>query len=156
MGSSYATSPVRSCTHCSTSPPSAPSCTAAKRGSLNRFFYLVFLSTALFAVGLGLLTQVDSVAGFYLVVGILGAAFGIYIGVDLALVLAVLPHPEDNAKDLGVFNIANAALQSLAPFLGAALLSLGAGGKNYTLLYLTAAALTLLGAFAILPVKKVK
>jgi hypothetical protein len=58
------------------------------------------------------------VAGFYLVVGILGAAFGIYIGVDLALVLAVLPHPEDNAKDLGVFNIANAALQSLAPFLG--------------------------------------
>ena len=78
------------------------------------------------------------------------------MGVDLALVLAVLPHPEDNAKDLGVFNIANAGPQSLAPFLGAALLSLGAGGKNYTLLYLTAAALTFLGALAIFPVKKVK
>ncbi len=123
---------------------------------LGRRKFLVFLSTALFAIGLGLLTQVDSVAGFYTVEAILGAAFGIYMGVDLALVLAVLPHPEDNAKDLGVFNIANAAPQSLAPFVGAALLSLGAGGKNYTLLYLTAAALTLLGAFAILPVKKVK
>jgi MFS family permease len=123
---------------------------------LGRRKFLVFLSTALFAIGLGLLTQVDSVAGFYTVEAILGAAFGIYMGVDLALVLAVLPHPEDNAKDLGVFNITNAAPQSLAPFVGAALLSLGAGGKNYTLLYLTAAALTLLGAFAILPVKKVR
>jgi hypothetical protein len=59
-------------------------------------------------------------SGFYLVEAILGAAFGIYMGVDLALVLAVLPHPEDNAKDLGVFNIANAMPQTLAPFLGAA------------------------------------
>jgi MFS family permease len=123
---------------------------------LGRRKFLVFLSTALFAIGLGLLTQVDSVAGFYTVEAILDAAFGIYMGVDLVLVLAVLPHPEDNAKDLGVFNIANAAPQSLAPFLGAALLSLGAGGKNYTLLYLTAAALTLVGAFAILQVKKVR
>ena len=117
--------------------------------------FLVFLSTALFAVGLGLLVTVDSVAGFYAVEAILGAAYGIYMGVDLALVLAVLPHPEDNAKDLGVFNIANAGPQSVAPFLGAGLLAVGAG-QNYTLLYLTAAALTFLGALAILPVKKVK
>ena len=34
-------------------------------------------------------------------------------------------------------------------------LTVGAG-KNYTLLYLTAAALTFLGAVAIIPVKKVK
>jgi MFS family permease len=122
---------------------------------LGRRKFLVFLSTALFAVGLGLLTQVDSVGGFYLVEAILGAAFGIYMGVDLALVLAVLPHPEDNAKDLGVFNIANAAPQTLAPFLGAILLAVGAG-KNYNLLYLTAAALTFLGALAIIPVRKVR
>jgi MFS family permease len=122
---------------------------------LGRRKFLVFLSTALFAVGLGLLTQVDSVAGFYWVEAILGAAYGIYMGVDLALVLAVLPHPDDSAKDLGVFNIANAAPQSLAPFLGAVLLAVGAGA-NYNLVYLTAAALTFLGALAIIPVKKVK
>lgn len=116
---------------------------------------LVFISVALFAVGLGLLTQVDTVAGFYAVEAILGGAYGIYMGVDLALVLAVLPNPEDNAKDLGVFNIANAGPQSLAPLLGAVLLAVGAG-KNYDLLYITAAVLTLLGAIAIMPVKKVR
>jgi MFS family permease len=121
---------------------------------LGRRKFLVFLSTALFAVGLGLLTQVDTVAGFYWVEAILGAAYGIYMGVDLALVLAVLPHPEDNAKDLGVFNIANAGPQSLAPFVGAVLI--GGAAKNYDLLYVVAAALTFLGALAIVPVKKVK
>jgi MFS family permease len=106
-------------------------------------------------LGLGLLTQVQTVPGFYVVEGILGAAYGIYMGVDLALVLAVLPHPEDNAKDLGVFNIANAMPQTVAPFLGAILLTIGAG-KNYNLLYITAAVLTFVGALAIIPVKKVK
>jgi MFS family permease len=114
----------------------------------------VFASTALFAVGLGLLTQVHGVSGFYLVEAILGAAYGIYMGVDLALVIGVLPNPDDSAKDLGVFNIANAAPQSLAPFLGALLI--GGAAKNYDLLYLSAAALTLVGALAIIPVKKVK
>jgi MFS family permease len=116
----------------------------------------VFIATALFAVGLGLLTQVDTVGGFYMCEAIMGAAFGIYMGADLALVLAVLPHPEDNAKDLGVFNIANAGPQSVAPFLGAILLTVGAGQQNYTLLYITAAVLTFLGALAILPVKRVR
>jgi MFS family permease len=114
----------------------------------------VFASTALFAIGLGLLTQVNGVGGFYMVEAILGAAYGIYMGVDLALVIGVLPNPDDSAKDLGVFNIANAAPQSLAPFLGALLI--GGAAKNYDLLYLSAAALTLVGALAIIPVKKVK
>jgi len=101
------------------------------------------------------LIQVDFVGGFFDVEAILGAAYGTYLGVDLALVLAVLPNPRDSAKDLGVFNIANAAPQRLAPFLGAALLAVG-GGQNYTLLYLTAAALPLLGALTSILVKKVK
>ncbi len=115
----------------------------------------VFASVALTAVGLLALTQVSDVSHFYLVEAILGAAYGIYMGVDLALVLAVLPNPDDKAKDLGVFNIANAAPQSVAPFLGAALIAVGAGA-NFTLLYVAAAVATLLGAFCIIPVKKVK
>jgi MFS family permease len=114
----------------------------------------VFASTALFAVGLLALTQVTTVSHFYVIEAILGAAFGIYMGVDLALVIGVLPNPENAAKDLGVFNIANAAPQSLAPFLGAALI--GGAAKDYSLLYVVAAALTFLGALAIIPVKKVK
>jgi hypothetical protein len=77
------------------------------------------------------------------------------IWASTSLVLAVLPHPEDNAKDFGVFTIANAGPSSLAPLLGAALLAASAG-KNYDLLYITAAAVTFLGAPAIVPVTKVK
>ena len=54
-----------------------------------------------------------------------------------------------------MFNIANATPQSLAPLLGAALLAVGAGA-NYNLLYLTAAALTFVGALAIIPVRRVR
>lgn len=121
---------------------------------LGRRKIFVFASTALFAVGLLMLTQVSTVGGFYLVEIILGAAYGIYMGVDLALVIGVLPNPDDAAKDLGVFNIANAGPQSLAPFVGAILI--GGAAKNYDLLYIVAAALVLIGAFAIMPVKKVK
>lgn len=76
----------------------------------------------------------------------------------MALVLQVLPNPEDNAKDLGVFNMANAMPQSLAPFLGAALLatSVTASEPNYALLLGAAATAALVGAIAVLPIRKVK
>ncbi|WP_084721913.1 MFS transporter [Rhodococcus marinonascens] len=117
---------------------------------------LVFASVVVSAIGFGLLAVVDSVSGFYLVEAILGIAYGIYFGADLALVIEVLPDPNNVAKDLGIFNIANAAPQSLAPLVGAGLLAVGAGGQNYTLLYIVSGVIALLGAIAILPVKKVR
>ena len=50
--------------------------------------------------------------------------------------------------------MARAGPQSLAPFIGAALI--GGVAKNYDLLYMVTAALTFLGALAIVPVRKVK
>ena len=47
-----------------------------------------------------------------------GLGFGMYVAVDLALVADVLPN-KDNAKDLGVFNIASALPFSIAPALRA-------------------------------------
>jgi hypothetical protein len=76
------------------------------------------------------------------------------MGVDLALVIEVLPNPDDAAKDLGVFNIANAGPQSVAPFLGALLIA--GPAQAYDRLYLVAALLVFVGALAIIPVKKVK
>jgi hypothetical protein len=52
-------------------------------------------------------------------------------------------------------NVRSSGRARVSPFLGAILLSVGAG-KNYNLLYITAAVLTFLGAVAIFPVKKVK
>ncbi|MBF6672268.1 MULTISPECIES: MFS transporter [Glutamicibacter] len=118
----------------------------------------VALSATLFAIGTYLLFHVDSPGEFYAVEALLGAANGIYMGVDMALVLTVLPDRNNPAKDLGVFNIANAGPQSLAPYLGGFLLAAGAsaGSPNFGLLLVVASAAALLSALLILPIKKVK
>lgn len=96
-------------------------------------------------------------AGFYLVEGVLGLAYGVYVGVDLALVVDVLPNPDDSGKDLGVFNMANALPQTVAPLVGAALLGVASiNNQNYTLMLYTAAGAALIGALVILPIKSVR
>jgi len=119
--------------------------------------FLVSGSTLLFAAGIVLLAFVDTVSGFYVVEAVLGVAYGIYVGVDLALVVDVLPNPDDSGKDLGVFNMANALPQTVAPVIGAALLAVGsASNQNYDLLLYTAGVAGLIGALVVLPIKKVK
>ena len=118
---------------------------------------LVGGSTLLFAIGTVLLAHITTVMEFYMVEALLGAAFGIYVGVDLALVVDVLPNPDDAGKDLGVFNIANALPQTVAPVLGAFLLSIAsATNQNYTLLLYAAGVAGIIGALVIIPIKKVR
>src|SRR3954464_5129807 len=119
--------------------------------------FLVSGSTLLFAAGIVLLAFVDTVSGFYVVEAVLGVAYGIYVGVDLALVVDVLPNPDDSGKDLGVFNMANALPQTVAPLIGAALLGVhSVTNQNYDLVLYTAGAAALLGALIVLPIKKVR
>ena len=119
--------------------------------------FLVAGSTLLFAVGIVMLAFVTSVTGFYVVEAVLGVAYGIYVGVDLALVVDVLPNPDDAGKDLGVFNMANALPQTVAPVIGATLLAIGsADNQNYDLLLYTAGVFGLIGAVVVLPIKKVR
>ena len=121
---------------------------------------LVASSTLLFGVGVAMLAHADSLAAFYWVEAIMGLAYGIYMSVDMALILEVLPNPDDSGKDLGVFNMANAIPQSAAPFMGSLLLGVGAGagsaGPNYTLMLWTAALIALVGTAVVLPIRKVK
>ncbi|HEY2061722.1 MAG TPA: MFS transporter, partial [Amycolatopsis sp.] len=79
---------------------------------LRRRKVFVAASTLLFGVGLILLLQAETIGAFYVGEVVLGAGYGIYMGVDLALVIDVLPNPDDSAKDLGVLNIANAGPQA--------------------------------------------
>jgi MFS family permease len=119
--------------------------------------FLVAGSTLLFGVGIVLLAHVSSVGQFYGVEALMGVAYGIYVGVDLALVVDVLPNPDDSGKDLGVFNMANALPQTVAPVFGAALLAVSsASNQNYHLLLYTAGVAALLGALIVLPIKKVR
>jgi MFS family permease len=114
-------------------------------------------STLLYGVGTVLLAFAGSVSAFYVVEAVLGVGFGIYVGVDLALVVDVLPNPDDAGKDLGVFNMANALPQSAAPGIGAALLAFNsANNQNYDLLLYTAGAAAVIGALVVIPIKKVR
>lgn len=119
--------------------------------------FLVAGSTLLFGIGIFALAHVNSVGGFYLVEAVLGVAYGIYVGVDLALVVDVLPNPDDAGKDLGIFNMANALPQTVAPLIGAALLAVSSpNNQNYQLLLYVAAGMSLIGALVVLPIKKVR
>ncbi|WP_274564424.1 MFS transporter [Streptomyces spiramyceticus] len=81
-----------------------------------------------------------------------GLAFGCYMAVDTALVTMVLPKAEDAARDMGVLNIANAGPQIVAPFIASVIVSVG----GYTTLFLVAAALAVLGALAVRPIRSVR
>jgi MFS family permease len=118
--------------------------------------WLVILSAVVFAVGTYFLMHVSSVGQFYAVEALIGAGYGIYMAIDMALVLQVIPNPQDAGRDLGVFNMANALPQSLAPVLGGILLAVTANPDqpNFGLLFLVAAIAALLGAVFIIPIKK--
>ena len=83
-----------------------------------------------------------------------GLGFGIYVAVDLALVVDVLPDKDNAAKDLGVFNIAGALPFSIAPAIAPAILAVGNG--SYGVLYAVAGICATIGAFAVLLVKRVR
>ncbi|WP_222131459.1 MFS transporter [Pseudonocardia sp. C8] len=112
-------------------------------------------SALVFAAGTFMLVQSTSALSFYVAETIIGIGFGVYVAVDLALVLDVLPDPEEAAKDLGVFNIAMAGPQVLAPGLAAWIIGLS-GGQNYDVMLGVAAAIAVVGALLIIPVRKVK
>jgi len=95
-------------------------------------------------------------SGFLVGMAISGLGFGVYAAVDLALVVDVLPDKRDAAKDLGVFNIAGALPFSVAPAIAPAILAIGHGGGSYSVLYTVAGLCAIIGAAAILPVRRVR
>jgi MFS family permease len=96
----------------------------------------------------------SSFNGFLVGMAVGGLGFGMYVAVDLALVVDVLPDKLSAAKDLGVFNIAGALPFSVAPAIAPAVLAIGGG--SYGVLYAVAGVCALCGAIAIVPVKLVR
>jgi MFS family permease len=109
----------------------------------------IVYGTALFVIALA-----DDFTGFLVGMAISGLGFGLYIAVDLALVADVLPDRATAAKDLGVFNIASALPFFVAPAIAPAILAIGGG--SYAVLYTVAGLSALVGAAAIMPVKRVR
>ena len=89
----------------------------------------LFVLTAAVVYGLAMfvLAIASDFNGFLVGMAIGGLGFGVYVAVDLALVVDVLPDTDNAAKDLGVFNIAGALPFSVAPGLAPAILAIGNG-----------------------------
>ncbi len=107
-----------------------------------------------YGVGLFLIAVAGDFDGFLVGMAVGGVGFGVYLAVDLALVADVLPSTDSAAKDLGVLNIAGALPFALAPALAPAVLAIGGG--SYQVLYAVAGVCALVGAAAILPVRRVR
>ena len=116
----------------------------------------IFVLTASIVYGLALfvIAIASNFSGFLVGMAISGLGFGVYVAVDLALVVDVLPGNRSAAKDLGVFNIAGALPFSIAPAIAPAILAIGGG--SYGVLYMVAGLCAIVGAVAILPVKRVR
>jgi MFS family permease len=116
----------------------------------------VFVASAalVYAAALLVIATAGTLDGYLVGMIMSGLGFGMYMAVDLALVVDVLPDTGCAAKDLGVLNIAGALPFALAPAL--APLILGASGGSYTALYVVAGACAATGAAAIAPVKRVR
>ena len=116
----------------------------------------VFVATAALTYGAALfvIAAADTFGGFLIGMAISGLGFGAYLAVDLALVTDVLPDAADSARDLGLFNIANALPYALAPAVAPLILS--ASGGSYAVLYTVAGACALLAAAAVFPIRGVR
>jgi MFS family permease len=116
----------------------------------------IFVLTASVVYGLALFVVAiaSDFSGFLVGMAISGLGFGVYVAVDLALVVDVLPGKRSAAKDLGVFNIAGALPFAIAPAIAPAILAVGGG--SYGVLYTVAGLCAIIGAAAILPIRGVR
>ena len=108
----------------------------------------------MYGLALFVIAIASDFSGFLVGMAISGLGFGVYVAVDLALVVDVLPGNLSAAKDLGVFNIAGALPFSIAPAIAPAILAIGSG--SYGVLYMVAGLCAIIGAAAILPVKRAR
>jgi MFS family permease len=113
----------------------------------------VFTASVVYGLALFAVAVASDVDGFLVGMAISGLGFGVYMAVDLALVADVLPGG-DNAKDLGVLDIAGALPFTVAPALAPGILAVGGG--SYGVLYAVAGLCAVVGAFAILPVRRAR
>jgi MFS family permease len=112
----------------------------------------VIVSGYVMAVATALLAFWPTWTGAIVAAVILGLGFGVYLSVDQALITQVLPAADDRARDLGVINIANSAPQVLGPAIAFPLVSYLGG---YPVLYLAAAAVTILGSVLVTRIRGV-
>ncbi|MFC4242481.1 MFS transporter [Gryllotalpicola reticulitermitis] len=127
----------------------------------------IFVTTGGLLIGVGILLagaaplfgQSAGLAAILCAEAIVGMGAGLFLSVDTALVIAILPDKENTAKDLGVMNIANTLPQTIAPFVaGLAVIPLGNAlfGAGYSVWFIVSAAVAIAGALLVYKVKGIR
>jgi MFS family permease len=112
----------------------------------------VLLSSGLMALAAILLVVWQTWIASVIAAALLGAGFGMYWAVALAILTAVLPAATDRAKDLGVLNIANALPQVFAPLIAPVIIA----SLGYPGLFGASAVTTLLAGVFIARIRSVR
>ncbi|MBE1582500.1 MFS transporter [Nonomuraea angiospora] len=121
-----------------------------KTGRLRLF---VGLSSLMFVPAGLVYLLVPTLTGAWVATAVTGAAFGVYMAVDQALITRVLPGVGNAGRDLGIMNIANAGPQIIAPSVAGAVV--GATG-DYRLVFVLLIVCTALGALSVRFIKGVR
>jgi len=102
----------------------------------------VMISGVIAAVALVIMGLAPTVEVLFIATAILGVGSGVFLSVDLALSVRMLPNPENVGKDIAVMALANTLPSSVVPFIAPLFLLLG----GYTALYIGLAVFGLVGA----------
>ena len=120
---------------------------------LRRRKALVVVGSVIVAAGIAVPIALPTATGMILYAGIGGVGYGIYTAVDQALNVDVLPSKDEAGKDLGILNLANTIGQVIAPVLVSGLV---VATGNYLLIFPIAISCVLIGAVAIMFIRKVR
>ncbi|WP_457101705.1 MFS transporter [Microbacterium sp. P5_E9] len=112
---------------------------------LHRQKPFVMLAGVIAAVALVIMGLAPSVEVLFIGVALLGVGSGVFLSVDLALSVRMLPNPENVGKDIAVMALANTLPSSVVPFIAPLFLLLG----GYTALYVGLAVFGVVGALLV-------
>lgn len=113
----------------------------------------VIVAAFLFAIGIAMPWIFPSTHGMYLFAGIAGFGYGVYLSVDQALLVDVLPSKEDAGRDLSILNMSTTAGATLGPLVTSVIVTITGA---YLLVFPVAMVFAVLGALAIVRIKHVR
>ena len=121
---------------------------------LNRLKPCVIAGAAGMAIGLGVMSLVPTWSGLLMAEVLFGAGLGLYLGVDIALAVRLLPSQDARGKDLGLMYAAIYLPLIVSPLIGGTVLTLSPG--NFAVIFAIAACSSVVSAGLIMPITSVR
>ncbi len=113
----------------------------------------IYLASAMIAAGM-ITAAFSSDFVIYAVAGaLLAAGTGAFNSVDLALASDVLPDKAESGKWMSIYHLSGALSTAVGPAIAPLVLSTGASGANYTLLFVSGGILALGSVITVIRVR---